>query len=394
MSKYYFIDRFLEKCERSSRDWKEGQTGNRNYPVTGEDLSRVGLSDLVKEAEALQKMGLAMPDWYNGHSDLTKLTFQLEKLPEYYRLVGQKPKYLQIQEDMSLIGQYQKELETSGPESCDWIRAYYQELYRKVEKGRSLREAEPTAPDLFICLNAIAGLEEMTYIRSFSHQHLGGSKVFEKKLKRRVISIAKKYHSFVKDTMEDYEILSLLSLDSYSQQLDLKGPLKVILDGKEIDFSVFRDGSVLNSQSLKKAIPAKEQSIRKVITVENKANYVSMPYEEGTLILFSHGFFSPLEEDFLKKLEQVIPDAEYFHTGDLDYGGIQIFSYIRSNIFPKLLPYHMDVETFEQYREQAGPIASSALEKLRKLKEPCLQLLIEKLIEEEKVLEQEVFLWK
>ena len=32
--------------------------------------------------------------------------------------------------------------------------------------------------------------------------------------------------------------------------------------------------------------------IKKIITVENKANFAYMPYEKGTLILFCHGFFS------------------------------------------------------------------------------------------------------
>ena len=31
-----------------------------------------------------------------------------------------------------------------------------------------------------------------------------------------------------------------------------------------------------------------------------------MPYEKGTLILFCHGFFSPLEREFLRELEGVL----------------------------------------------------------------------------------------
>ena len=37
---------------------------------------------------------------------------------------------------------------------------------------------------------------------------------------------------------------------------------------------------------------------------------------------FSHGFFSPLECTFLRQLIGKIPDVEFYHTGDLDYGGI------------------------------------------------------------------------
>lgn len=37
------------------------------------------------------------------------------------------------------------------------------------------------------------------------------------------------------------------------------------------------------------------KNIKKVITVENKANFVLMPVEENALIIFTHGFLAPLE---------------------------------------------------------------------------------------------------
>ena len=71
-----------------------------------------------------------------------------------------------------------------------------------------------------------------------------------------------------------------------------------------------------------------------------------MPYEKGTLILFCHGFFSPLEREFLRELEGVLEQGtqdmeqspgtekagkcaagvEYYHTGaDLQaYPGTRI----------------------------------------------------------------------
>jgi hypothetical protein len=131
--------------------------------------------------------------------------------------------------------------------------------------------------------------------------------------------------------------------------------------------------------------------------VENKANFVSMPFEEGTLIVFSHGFFSPLERDFLKKLEQVLEEqpgepVQYVHTGDLDYGGIRIFQHIRKNIFPKLQPYRMDAEQYDRYLPYASEMEDATLDKLKQMDEPRLQPLIDRIIAEKKVIEQEQFL--
>lgn len=84
----------------------------------------------------------------------------------------------------------------------------------------------------------------------------------------------------------------------------------------------------------------------------------------------------------------------YYHTGDLDYGGVRIFQHIRRNIFPKLEPYQMDAEQFERYLEYASDIEESAWDKLGQMDEPRLQPLIEKILETRKVIEQEAFLGK
>ena len=78
-----------------------------------------------------------------------------------------------------------------------------------------------------------------------------------------------------------------------------------------------------------------------------------MEYDPEILYIYSHGYFSPLEREFLKKLQRVIEgkDVEVFHSGDMDYGGIRIFEYIQKHIFPGIKPLQMDVETYEKYEE-------------------------------------------
>lgn len=132
---------------------------------------------------------------------------------------------------------------------------------------------------------------------------------------------------------------------------------------------------------------------------ENKANYISAPYKDGILYLFSHGYFSPKECRFLKQLHQVLKnqtscEVQYFHSGDLDYGGIKIFQYIRKTIFPELEPLQMDVETYEAYQEFTEVIDPETLEKLKRVQDenPKLQELIKRLIETGKGIEQECFL--
>lgn len=95
---------------------------------------------------------------------------------------------------------------------------------------------------------------------------------------------------------------------------------------------------------------------KRIMTIENKANYEDMSYRKDTLYIFCHGFFSPKEVRFLKTIcDLVSEECEFYHWGDLDYGGICIFQFIKAQVFPKLLPYKMSQEDFElAVREDAG----------------------------------------
>lgn len=53
------------------------------------------------------------------------------------------------------------------------------------------------------------------------------------------------------------------------------------------------------------------------------------------------------------------------HWGDIDLGGIRIFQYLKTNFFPWLRPYRMDVDTLVHYRSQAAPIGSDYADQLR-----------------------------
>lgn len=87
-------------------------------------------------------------------------------------------------------------------------------------------------------------------------------------------------------------------------------------------------------------------------------------------------------------------EVQYFHSGDLDYGGIKIFQHIRRVIFPELQPLQMDVDTYEAYQEFAEELETETLEKLKQVQDenPQIQELIRKLLETGKGIEQECFL--
>lgn len=125
---------------------------------------------------------------------------------------------------------------------------------------------------------------------------------------------------------------------------------------KVIDSSSQIYGTIINTQTMEHARAYALSGCKRIMTIENKANYEDMSYRKDTLYIFCHGFFSPKEVRFLKTIcDLVSEECEFYHWGDLDYGGICIFQFIKAQVFPKLLPYKMSQEDFElAVREDAG----------------------------------------
>lgn len=131
------------------------------------------------------------------------------------------------------------------------------------------------------------------------------------------------------------------------------------------------------------------------MTIENKANYMGMPYEDDTLYIFCHGYFTPKEVRFLKNILAVVDDeCEFYHWGDMDYGGINIFQFVKREIFPKLQPYKMDVESFQKALASGGGVEleESKRKKLEKKDAGELTALKDIILQTGLTIEQEMLL--
>lgn len=131
--------------------------------------------------------------------------------------------------------------------------------------------------------------------------------------------------------------------------------------GVEIDTSQNLYGTIINAQTLEHASPLRLPDVKQVIIIENKANYEKQKYKRDTLYIFCHGFFSSKEVRFLKKIVDVAEDnVEYYHWGDMDYGGIRIFQFNKANIFPELQPFKMLKRDYERAVAQGAGVSIEA----------------------------------
>lgn len=393
----YLVRKIIAKCEKSASDWKVGASGGRTMKIEQTDYDRVGKSALIDEILALEKAGLFTGvKWIIRGSDAERVSYRVEKLPDFYSLLkleepGFSSKYEKIQAYQKRI---QGELDRRFHKM--WITDYCQWMLERLERGDLFKDLEKL--DIYLpALRGIDGLEEPVFKRIFSKKWLGNSKTFAEAAEKHIITLARTWCGEIDEGMDDKTVLSQLYIEEYAQELAMKGPLRIELSGKEIDLSAFIYGTVLNSETLKNGkLCSSQPDVRRVVTIENKANFVSAAYEPHTLYIFSHGYFSPRERDFLICLREILDKnnpVKYYHSGDLDYGGIRIFEYIRKRIFPEVQPFNMDVQVFEKYTKYTEKMEESARNKLAGMAvSERMAALAEKIVKSGRTLEQEIFL--
>lgn len=91
---------------------------------------------------------------------------------------------------------------------------------------------------------------------------------------------------------------------------------------------------------------------------------------EQELIVYLAGFYSPVKRLFLEKIYNFVQNnripAAFYHWGDLDLGGFQIFAHLQK-LIPELQPLHMDVSTLEENAELGDYFDEKYRKQLQKL---------------------------
>lgn len=336
--------------------------GWKHPKVDGALMELVGGRDrFLEQARSLEnetvagRTGRLRFDWREVNTSIRQIHYDVAIIPALCELENiEDPR----QHQLKMISNVKKRREEV--KDCEWLCAYYDDILTKLEKGNEKTQAED---DLrFQCLNAIARQEEPVWERVFSARVLNDSKLFRNEYRDRVVTVLMNYSPYYIDGMNDDEILDAHEIHSYAQTVEWKGPLQYRLDGQvPIDTSCNYYGTVLNTQTMEHAVAYALPGCRRIMTIENKANYESMCYAEDTLYIFCHGFFTPKEVRFLRRICDIVPpECEFYHWGDMDFGGISIFQFIKGQVFPKVMPYKMGADDFQKAVEAGAGIPLKA----------------------------------
>lgn len=378
--------------QNDTETYRAGKLAGKKHPKVDQKLIDAvgGMQNLIRQArmleqdEAIGKSGMIQFRWRNLGSDISQIDYEVAAIPLLCR-----------QLDVKDVREHQAELITrvqmwkNKVSECEWVENYYDTLLSRLTLGKKVSEAEDEK--LFLCLNAVAAQQEFIWERVFSARVFRNSKTFQNEYKNSIVKILEN-SPYYEEGMDAEKLLAAHNIHSYAQTLEWKGCLGYRLDnGNVVDTDENTYGTVINSQTMEHASVTDLFGCKRIMTIENKANYESMIFSEETLYIYCHGYFTPKEVRFLKKIPELADaDCEFLHWGDMDYGGISIFQFIKKNVFPELKPYKMDRTAFEEaLKDGAGIVLEHETRKKLEAKDAgLLEELKQVILETGKTIEQ------
>jgi hypothetical protein len=206
--------------------------------------------------------------------------------------------------------------------------------------------------------------------RIFSMSCFGDSKLFERAIKSKLLAILRKYAEFAVDATEK-DILRLVGITKYPEQFEFCGNVQINFDNGTIDYAPLKLGGSIFISDVRRIINIEMNSITRVITIENRANYFDYVQKQKSpdeLVLYHAGQFSPSRKVFFLTIKSAMPkNCNWLHWGDIDYGGFSMLLRLRKEVYGSVKALRMNTIELQKYSGFARSIQQSYIDKLKLL---------------------------
>lgn len=353
------LQTLLDSYERSRLSRGENEVAvHIAFPITPKtmpiyfDENSLAYEEIHGTAGHLEEMGYTCSVWKGGKKNhiLQKIVLCDEKVDEIYRHLGRVPEK-QMQQAQLVVLQELK-TECSTPVARNFICW----LMKRLEQGKTVKEylnLDDTEGSrrLIRAIHRIETNQKEIYIREFSVQCFGDSKELEKKSGL----IGKIFRRF-SDDMEDMDndvILAEYGIYRTPNYVYVKGSGRLRIgtpEAYDIDLRSLRQGIGLSGEDLDGLEWKVDVSVKRIITIENLTTFFRWE-EPDSVLIYLGGYHNAVRRKFLQKLYQVFPEAEYFHFGDIDVGGFEIYEDLCRRTGIPFTTYKMGISELEQYEQ-------------------------------------------
>lgn len=353
------LQTLLDSYERSRLSRGENEVAvHIAFPITPKtmpiyfDENSLAYKEIHGTAGHLEEMGYTCSVWKGGKKNhiLQKIVLCDEKVDEIYRHLGRVPEKQMQQAQLAVLQELKTECSTPV------ARNFICWLMKRLEQGKTVKEylnLDDTEGSrrLIRAIHRIETNQKEIYIREFSVQCFGDSKELEKKSGL----IGKIFRRF-SDDMEDMDndvILEEYGIYRTPNYVYVKGSGRLRIgtpEAYDIDLRSLRQGIGLSGEDLDGLEWKVDVSVKRIITIENLTTFFRWE-EPDSVLIYLGGYHNAVRRKFLQKLYQVFPEAEYFHFGDIDVGGFEIYEDLCRRTGIPFTTYKMGISELEQYEQ-------------------------------------------
>lgn len=264
-------------------------------------------------------------------------------------------------------------------QKSDWRARALDYTLTQLRAGKSLSPFSLTDSDfnhdLLAVLQALSTLTAETPYRVFSVRIFNDTKRFDD-LKSALIRLVRRVNHELK-SLSNEDLLRELNLVANPGYIHLAGNWELT------DFN----GKIINLDSFTPSVGFPASQIESIQSITTRAESVLCienltPFHEFTRLVYTGRQVNTYTSSTLhaaiclmgnpsptiRHLLRLIPkETPVYLWSDMDYGGFNILAQLRKQINPRIQPYLMDTDTFENHAHLSRPLTQSDIRNLKRL---------------------------
>lgn len=345
------------------------------------------------QMQRLKEKGLIQIVWKNKKENhiIQKVRLNVDNLNNVYAYAKRIPKSELIRLNMEMLKEHYEQWDSTNLTVC---RKFIRFLLERLEANKTVKEfiQLDNMNESRILLSAIQAVEQndkSLYVREFSILNFHDSKMFEQ-------LAGKIHHIFARfdDTYKSNDMTEWLAEHNIYQTPNfvyLKGNTKIYVGNEVVDLSCFHHGLGISGEDIDRIEVLKNTRVNKIITIENLTTYFRWQ-ETDSLIIYLGGYHNVVRRNLLQKIYKSFPEVRYYHFGDIDAGGFEIYRDLCNKTGIPFEMYMMNLEVLMKYESFGKKLTQNDRERLENMlvngREPVKELVVY-MLEHDVKLEQE-----
>lgn len=329
------------------------------------DESSLAYEEIHAAMQRLEQQGLITIEWKKGKEGhiISKVLLCTEELEKVYAYASRTPKAEMIEQNRKLFSELRKRYHTPVYQSLiDY-------LDNRLKNAQSVKEFIDLSnlSETEILLTGIAQIEQndkICYIREFSIEHFHDSKVFESMSGK----IARAMHMFAEEYKEKEldEILAEYGIYHTPNYVYFKGNVLLGIGGYGYRIGELHQGIGISGEDIERICFQDVTQISKVITIENLTTFFRWE-EPDSLMVYLGGYHNSVRRRLLTQIYHRLPEADYYHFGDIDVGGFLIYEDLCQKTGIPFKPYKMDLDHLMRYEKYGRALTENDRARIEKI---------------------------